>query len=82
MAAAAGKRIVEMVWEDLTPDRILTRKSFENALTVQAEVHGHGALGSGPEASVGVDGSHLGSPVAEVDGKDPGHLRPRVPWSA
>ena len=55
--------------------------------TVQADVHGHGALGSRPEASVGVDGSHLGSPVAEVDGEDPGHVRPavqrnRAPWSA
>ncbi len=40
MAAAAGKRIVEMVWEDLTPDRILTRKSFENALTVHMAVAG------------------------------------------
>jgi dihydroxy-acid dehydratase len=40
MAAAAGKRIVEMVWEDLTPGRILTRKSFENALTVHMAVAG------------------------------------------
>ncbi|WP_336814284.1 L-arabinonate dehydratase [Bosea sp. MMO-172] len=40
MAAMAGKRIVEMVWEDLTPDRILTRKSFENALTVHMAVAG------------------------------------------
>ena len=40
MAAAAGKRIVEMVWEDLTPDRILSRKSFENALTVHMAVAG------------------------------------------
>jgi dihydroxy-acid dehydratase len=40
MAAAAGKRIVEMVWEDLTPDRILTRESFENALTVHMAVAG------------------------------------------
>ena len=34
MAAAAGHRIVEMVWTDQTPDRILTRAAFENALTV------------------------------------------------
>ncbi len=33
MAAASGRRIVEMVWEDLTPDRILTRHAFENAVT-------------------------------------------------
>ncbi|MFN3672166.1 MAG: L-arabinonate dehydratase [Bosea sp. (in: a-proteobacteria)] len=40
MAAASGTRIVEMVWEDLTPDRILTRQSFENALTVHMAVAG------------------------------------------
>src|SRR5581483_2061195 len=34
MAAAAGFRIVEMVWEDLVPGRILDRRAFENALTV------------------------------------------------
>lgn len=34
MCSAVGRRIVEMVWEDLTPDRIQTRKAFENAITV------------------------------------------------
>ncbi len=34
MATAAGKRAVEMVWEDLRPRDFLTRKSFENAITV------------------------------------------------
>ncbi len=34
MCAAAGRRIVDMVWEDLTPSRILARASFENAITV------------------------------------------------
>jgi dihydroxy-acid dehydratase len=34
MATHCGRRIVDMVWEDLTPARILTRKSFENAITV------------------------------------------------
>lgn len=32
MAYATGKRIVEMVWEDLKPSDILTRKAFENAI--------------------------------------------------
>ncbi len=40
MAAAAGKRIVEMVWTDLTPDKILTRKSFENALALHMAMAG------------------------------------------
>jgi dihydroxy-acid dehydratase len=33
MAAATGKRIVEMVWEDLAPSKILTNDSFDNAVT-------------------------------------------------
>jgi len=32
MARASGRRIVDMVWEDLTADRILTRPAFENAI--------------------------------------------------
>ncbi len=37
MAAASGRRIVEMVWEDLTPVDILSRDAFENAIvTVMA----------------------------------------------
>jgi len=34
MAAAAGRRAVEMVWEDLTPNRIQTRDAYENAIAV------------------------------------------------
>ncbi len=34
MSAECGRRIVEMVWEDLTPQRILTRTSFLNAIVV------------------------------------------------
>ena len=34
MAAACGRRVVEMVWEDLTPARILSRGAFGNAITV------------------------------------------------
>jgi dihydroxy-acid dehydratase len=34
MASATGRRIVEMVWEDLTPARIQTRPAFENAIVV------------------------------------------------
>jgi len=32
MAAACGRRIVEMVWEDLTPVRILSKANFLNAI--------------------------------------------------
>ncbi len=34
MAAACGRRIVEMVWEDLRPERVLSRASFHNAIAV------------------------------------------------
>jgi dihydroxy-acid dehydratase len=34
LCSASGRRIVEMVWEDLTPQRIQTRQAFENAIAV------------------------------------------------
>lgn len=34
MCSQAGRRIVDMVWEDLTPDRIQTHQAFENAIAV------------------------------------------------
>jgi dihydroxy-acid dehydratase len=34
MSADSGRRIVEMVWEDLVPARIQTRPAFENAIAV------------------------------------------------
>jgi dihydroxy-acid dehydratase len=40
MAAACGRRIVEMVWEDLTPDRYLTAASFDNAIAVDMALGG------------------------------------------
>jgi len=33
MAERSGRRVVEMVWEDLKPSDILTRASFDNAIT-------------------------------------------------
>jgi dihydroxy-acid dehydratase len=34
MSSDCGRRIVEMVWEDLTPQVIQTRKAYENAIAV------------------------------------------------
>ena len=34
MASACGRRIVDMVWEDLTPDRIVTEAAVRNAAIV------------------------------------------------
>jgi dihydroxy-acid dehydratase len=48
MCAAAGRRIVEMVWEDLTPERILTPAAFDNAIKV------HMAMGGSTNAIIHV----------------------------
>ncbi len=34
MSSASGRRIVEMVWEDLVPSKMMTRDTFENAIAV------------------------------------------------
>lgn len=46
MATGCGERIVAMVWDDLTPRRILTRGAFLNAAAVQM------ALGGSTNAAV------------------------------
>ena len=48
MCAAAGRRAVEMVWEDLTPEKILTAAAFDNAIRV------HMALGGSTNAIIHV----------------------------
>jgi dihydroxy-acid dehydratase len=40
MAMACGRRIVEMVWEDLKPRTILTMQALENAITVDMAIGG------------------------------------------
>jgi dihydroxy-acid dehydratase len=40
MAVSAGRRIVEMVWEDLKPRDILTTEAFENAVTAAMALGG------------------------------------------
>ena len=40
MAYCTGMRIVEMVNEDLTPSKIMTRKAFENAIVVNSAIGG------------------------------------------
>jgi dihydroxy-acid dehydratase len=46
LAQLSGRRIVEMVREDLTPSKILTREAFENAIRV------NGALGGSTNAVI------------------------------
>jgi dihydroxy-acid dehydratase len=40
MASRSGRRIVEMVWEDLKPSDILTEAAFRNAITVDMALGG------------------------------------------
>jgi dihydroxy-acid dehydratase len=40
MSYATGKRIVEMVWEDLKPSDILTKDAFVNAIRVNSAIGG------------------------------------------
>jgi dihydroxy-acid dehydratase len=40
LARLAGKQILQLIEEDITPDRILTREAFENAMILHAAVGG------------------------------------------
>jgi dihydroxy-acid dehydratase len=40
IAYLTGKRIVEMVWEDLRPSKIMTREAFENVILVNSAIGG------------------------------------------
>jgi dihydroxy-acid dehydratase len=40
IARDTGKRIVDMVWEDLRPSDIMTREAFENAVVVNSAIGG------------------------------------------
>jgi dihydroxy-acid dehydratase len=40
MAAACGRRIVELVWEDWRPRELMTATAFENAMTVTMAIGG------------------------------------------
>jgi L-arabonate dehydrase len=39
-AEMSGRRIVDMVWEDMKPSHIMTRKAIENAITVNMAIGG------------------------------------------
>src|SRR5512145_518418 len=40
IAYETGKRVVDMVWEDLRPSRIMTREAFENVIVVNSAIGG------------------------------------------
>mgnify|MGYP006104673221 FL=1 len=67
-----GKRIVEMVWEDMRPTDIMTREAFENAIVLNS------AIGGSTNAPVHLNAiaRHLGVPLDNDDWQKHGHQMP------
>jgi len=74
MAYTTGRRIVEMVHEDLKPSDILTRESFENAVVVTS------AIGGSTNAPVHVNAiaRHIGVPLVMQDWESLGLTVPLI----
>ena len=72
MAYATGKRIVDMVWEDLKPSDIMTREAFENAIVVNS------AIGGSTNAPIHLNAiaKHLGIELTNDDWQKIGHEIP------
>ncbi|MBV2359492.1 dihydroxy-acid dehydratase family protein [Thalassococcus sp. CAU 1522] len=72
MAYETGRRIVEMVWEDLRPSDIMTREAFENAIVINS------AIGGSTNAPIHLNGiaRHLGVPLDNNDWQRIGHHVP------
>ncbi len=69
IAFETGKRIVEMVREDLTPSRILTREAFENSIVVASAI---GASTNCPPHIIAI-ARHMGVPLDIQDWETYGH---------
>jgi dihydroxy-acid dehydratase len=72
IAYRTGRRIVEMVEEDLTPSRILTRKAFENAIVVASAI---GASTNCPPHVIAI-ARHMGVSLGVNDWEAIGHCAP------
>ncbi len=72
IAYETGKRIVDMVWEDLKPSDILTREAFENAIRVNS------AIGGSTNAPIHLNAiaRHVGVPLTVDDWQSVGHKIP------
>ena len=72
IAYETGKRIVDMVWEDLKPSDILTREAFENAIVVNS------AIGGSTNAPIHVNAiaRHIGVPLDVTEWETVGHKVP------
>jgi xylonate dehydratase len=69
MAHATGKRIVDMVREDLTPSQVMTRAAFENAIVVASAI---GASSNCPPHLVAI-ARHMGVDLSTEDWQTVGH---------
>ena len=69
IAYETGRRIVQMVWEELTPSKILTRAAFENAIAVNS------AIGGSTNCPVHVNAiaRHMGVDLVIEDWQTHGH---------
>lgn len=69
-----GKRIVEMVWEDLKPSDIMTREAFENAIAFNS------AIGGSTNAPIHLNAiaRHLGVALDNDDWQKLGHEVPLI----
>jgi dihydroxy-acid dehydratase len=74
IAYETGKRIVEMVWEDLKPSDIMTREAFENCIVVNS------AIGGSTNAPIHINAiaRHIGVPLAVEDWQKVGHKVPLI----
>jgi len=72
IAYDTGRRIVDMVWEDLKPSDILTREAFENAIVVNS------AIGGSTNAPIHVNAiaRHIGVTLDIGDWETVGHHVP------
>ncbi|MBR0788640.1 dihydroxy-acid dehydratase family protein [Bradyrhizobium manausense] len=69
IAYETGKRAVEMVWEDLKPSDILTRKAFENCIVINS------AIGGSTNAPIHINAlaRHIGVELTIEDWQKFGH---------
>src|SRR5574337_676722 len=74
IAYETGRRIVDMVWEDLKPSDILTREAFENAIVVNS------AIGGSTNAPIHINAiaRHIGVKLDIDDWEKIGHRVPLI----
>ena len=72
MAYETGRRIVDMVWDDLKPSDIITREALENSIVVNS------AIGGSTNATIHINAiaRHVGVPLKIEEWETVGHKIP------